>query len=253
MGQLLTFDMRKARNLSMTDLQEYSYYATHKGPFRKENQDALVCRPDLGIYAVADGAGGHKGGRYAATTIIDAIAAITPGLPPEDRLGMLRQTVNNAHRHLQEHAAMTGDDAVSTLVVLLLAGDYFVVLWAGDSRVYLLRAGEMLQLTHDHSLTQQLVDSGSLSLIESRNHPNSHIITRAVGSAEVALKLDKRTGVVLPKDRFLLCSDGLLKTMDEDEICYFLSQDGDVAERMLATALRRRARDNVSAVVVVRP
>ncbi|MBS4076109.1 serine/threonine-protein phosphatase [Ameyamaea chiangmaiensis] len=237
----------------MTNLQEYSYYATHKGPFRTENQDALVCRPDLGVYAVADGAGGHKGGRYAATTIIDAIATIPPDVPPGDRLGTVRRAVNAAHQHLREHTAVTGDDAVSTLVVLLLAGDYFVVLWAGDSRVYLRRDGEMIQLTHDHSLAQQMVDSGSLSLIESRHHPNANIITRAVGGAEAELKLDKRTGVVLPQDRFLLCSDGLLKTMDEDEISYFLGQDGDVAERMLATALRRRARDNVSAVVVVRP
>lgn len=237
----------------MTNLREYSYHATHKGPFRTENQDALVCRPDLGVYAVADGAGGHRGGRYAATTVIEAIASLPPGLPPEDRLGALRRAVDDADRHLKVHAQASGDDAVSTLVVLLLAGDYFVALWAGDSRVYLLRDGEMTQLTHDHTLVQQMIDTGSLSETESRNHPNANIITRAVGSAEVDFRLDKRTGVVLPQDRFLLCSDGLLKTMDDDEICYLLGQDGDVAELMLMTALRRRARDNVSAVVVVRP
>ncbi|GAJ30460.1 PP2C family protein-serine/threonine phosphatase [Acidomonas methanolica] len=237
----------------MAALREHSYHATHKGPFRTENQDALVCRPDIGVYAVADGAGGHKDGRFAATTVIDAIAALPPWLPPEERLPALRQAVDDAHRRLKDFAGEGKRGAVSTLVTLLLAGDYFVVLWAGDSRVYLLRDNEMIQLTHDHTLVQQMVDSGSLSADESWNHPRANIITRAVGSAEPDFKLDKCTGVALPNDRFLLCSDGLLKAMDEDEICHLLGQDGDVAEAMLTTALRRRARDNVSVVVVVRP
>ncbi|AQS86747.1 serine/threonine protein phosphatase [Neoasaia chiangmaiensis NBRC 101099] len=241
------------RGLSMTTLSEYSYCATHKGPFRTENQDALICRPDLGIYVVADGAGGHRDGRLAANTVTDAIAALPDGLPPDQRLAMLRGAVGDAHRRLRDLAGNLGNGAVSTIAALLLEGDYFVVLWAGDSRIYLLRNGEMTQLTHDHTLVQQMVDSGSISPAEGRNHPKGNIITRAVGGADPELILDKRIGMVLPHDRFLLCSDGLLKTMDEDEIGYLLGQDGDVADALLSTALRRRARDNVSIVAVVRP
>lgn len=238
----------------MNALPEYSYQTTHVGAFRTENQDAVICRPDLGIYAVADGAGGHCDGRVASQTIMEAIASLPPNLLPEDRLSALRNVLSQAHLNLQTRASRQGSrNAVSTLVALLISGDYFVVLWVGDSRAYLLRDGLLIQLTHDHTLVQQMLDSGSISLAESRYHPQSNIITRAVGSADPQLNLDKRTGTVNAGDRFLLCSDGLLKTMDDDEIAYLMAHEGDVADLMLTTSLRRRPRDNVSAIVVIRP
>lgn len=237
----------------MKNLQEYSYHATHQGPFRLENQDALICRPDLGIYAVADGAGGHVNGRLAATRIIDTIAALPTGLPPEERLSALRRAVDEAHSWLRARSTDGHNGAVSTVVALLLEGHHFVVLWAGDSRAYLQREGELMQLTHDHSIVQEMVDAGSISESESRHHPKAHVITRAVGSADDAFRLDKRIGIAMPRDRFLLCSDGLVKTLEDDEVNHLLAQDGDTAQAMLAVALRRRARDNVSVIVVVRP
>lgn len=248
--------MRRPGAAPMNPIAEYSYHATDPGAFRSENQDALISRPSLGVYAVADGAGGHRDGRWAANTVIDAIAAIPEGLPPSQRLSAIRQSIAHAHDTLRQAADECEDPrgaAATTVAVLLLEGDYFVVLWVGDSRVYLLRDGELIQLTHDHTLVQQMVDSGAIMSREGRNHPHANVITRAVGSSDPELAIDKRTGTVLPGDRFLLCSDGLLKTMDDDEICHALGQGGDVAAAMVATALRRRARDNVSAVVVVRP
>ncbi|QDH16312.1 PP2C family protein-serine/threonine phosphatase [Swingsia samuiensis] len=237
----------------MAILSEYSYSATDKGPFRSENQDALICRPDIGVYAVADGAGGHTGGKLASTTVMDAIARLPAGIPVDQRLAAIRHAVGDAHKRLRKFADENGEGAVTTVVVLLLAGDYFVALWVGDSRIYMLRKGELIQLTHDHTLVQQMIDAGTLSPDEGKNHPQANIITRAAGGMEDDFQLDKRTGTVLPGDRFLLCSDGLMKTMDDDEIAFILEQDGDVAEALLATALRRRARDNVSVVTVVRP
>lgn len=223
------------------------FSATHRGAVRSENQDALLCRPEIDVYAVADGAGGHENGRAAADAVIAGIAALPPSVPPADRLAAIRNRVAVAHEHLQQ-----AGQAASTLALLMLDGRFFVCLWVGDSRVYLRRGGVLTQLTRDHSLVQEMIDAGTLTIAAARTHPNSNVITRAVGGNAGELNLAKCTGEAEAGDRFLLCSDGLTKTMHDDEICDLLGGDGDVAATMLDTALRRRARDNVSVVVVCR-
>lgn len=223
------------------------FSASHRGAVRAENQDSLLCRPDIDTYAVADGAGGHENGREAAECAIAAISGISPLLPAAERLPEIRRRIHAAHESLVAHGK-----AASTLVVLMFEGDYFVCLWVGDSRIYLLRQGELIQLSHDHSLVQEMVDAGRLTEAEARVHPSANVITRAIGGSAGSLQIAKRTGEAEPGDRFLLCSDGLTKTMDDAEIGQLLGGDGDIAARMLDTALRRRARDNVSVVVVCR-
>jgi protein phosphatase/serine/threonine-protein phosphatase Stp1 len=136
-----------------------------------------------------------------------------------------------------------------TVVVLLARDDYFACLWAGDSRGYLLRGGRFRQLTRDHSPVQELFDAGVISAAEALHHPSANIITHAIG-AEV-LELDKVTDRLLPGDRFLLCSDGLFKTLPEPELARILAAEDDLpAERLLRAALEHRADDNVTAVAV---
>jgi len=148
-------------------------------------------------------------------------------------------------------AARRGEHAVlaSTVVVLLARDDYFACLWAGDSRAYLLRGGRFRQLTRDHSLVQELFDSGAISATEAVHHPSANIITHAIG-ADV-LELDKVTDRLLPGDRFLLCSDGLFKALPEPELARILAAEDDLAaERLLRAALAQQADDNVTAVAV---
>ncbi len=223
------------------------YSVSHRGAVRPENQDALVCRPEMDVYAVADGAGGTENGRAAADAVIANISRISPAVPVTERLGEIRRAVTAAHE-----ALLSNSKAASTVAVLMLDGPYFVCLWVGDSRIYLCRDGELIQLTHDHSMVQEMVDAGTLTPAEARVHPKANVITRAVGGIHGELAIAKRTGESLPGDRFLLCSDGLTKTMEDDEICQLMSGPGDVAAAMLDTALRRRARDNVSVIVVCR-
>lgn len=231
------------------------YSETHTGAVRSENQDALVCRSDIEVYALADGAGGHANGRLAANAVIAKIAELSPILPAPERLGAVRRGIAAAHQGL-----LAGDMlgcqgsgiAASTVAVLLLERGFFVCLWVGDSRIYLWRGGELFQLTRDHSLVQEMVDAGTLSPWEAQSHPSGNIITRAVGAGGATLQVEKRSGEILPGDRFLVCSDGLNKTMNDDEICQLLGGDGDPAAKMLEIALRRRARDNVSIIVVCR-
>lgn len=223
------------------------FSATHRGAIRAENQDALICRPEIGVYAIADGAGGHADGQVAARAVTAGIGDIAVQHPVADRPDEVLRRIGLAHDLL-----LQGGDAASTVVVLVLDGLRFVCLWAGDSRIYLWRQGGLVRLTHDHSLVQEMIDAGTLLPEQARTHPRTNVITRAVGGGSGSLHVDRRTGEAMPGDRFLLCSDGLTRTMEDDEICRLLGSDGDVAAVMLDTALRRGARDNVSLIVLCR-
>jgi len=231
-----------------------SFSATHAGARRSHNEDNFVDRPDLGLWAVADGAGGHEAGEVASAMIRDALESVPPHLGAGQLLAEARARLLDAHAALLMEAAERGPGVTmaSTVAVLLMRDSFFAALWAGDSRLYLLRDGTLSQLTRDHSLVQELVDSGQLSQAEADAHPQSNIITRAIGAGEEELMLDKITGSVVPGDRFLLCSDGLSKTLTEAELTGLLAvPDGQSPSKLLINAaLARQVSDTVTAVVV---
>lgn len=224
--------------------------ATHPGAVRPRNEDNLVERPDLGLWAVADGAGGHGSGDVASTAIAESLGSIPPGLSAAEMLAQVRLRLTAVHAELQARAIARGRGGViaSTIVVLLVRGTHFAALWAGDSRIYLLRGGQLHRITHDHSLVQEMVDSGALSAEEAERHPQANVITRAVG-AEGPLELDKVADRLHPGDRFMLCSDGVFKELAEVEIAGHLAR-GAEAEELVQRAVDAGGRDNVTVVVV---
>jgi len=224
--------------------------ATHPGAVRPRNEDNLVDRPDLGLWAVADGAGGHGSGDVASTAIAESLGSIPPGLSAAEMLAQVRLRLTAVHAELQARAIARGRGGViaSTIVVLLVRGTHFAALWAGDSRIYLMREGALHRITHDHSLVQEMVDSGALSAEEAEKHPQANVITRAVG-AEGPLELDKVADRLHPGDRFMLCSDGVFKELAEAEIASHLVR-GAEAEELVQRAVAAGGRDNVSVVVV---
>ncbi|HEX4365438.1 MAG TPA: protein phosphatase 2C domain-containing protein [Rhodopila sp.] len=227
---------------------------THPGTRRGHNEDAFVARPELGLWAVADGAGGHQAGEIASEMIATALQTIPGALTAEEMLTQVRMRISATHTALKASAARMGQGATiaSTVVVLIVRHGYFACLWAGDSRAYLLRDGVLQRLTRDHSLVQELVDAGDLAEHEAERHPHANIITRAVGDPAETVELDKVTGQLAAGDRFLLCSDGLSKTLDDATLGQVLcSSDPEAAaDNLLATALARQAADNVTAVVM---
>ena len=234
-----------------SEWQYRSGAATHPGAVRTHNEDNYVNRPELGLWAVADGAGGHQAGDVASRIIADALKAIPAGFGAAQLLAEVRLRLARAHSALWAEAARRGPQAmlVSTIVVLLARDDYYACLWAGDSRAYLLRRGHLRQLTRDHSLVQEMFDSGAISAAEAEHHPAANIITRAVGAE--ALELDKVTARLCAGDRFLLCSDGLSKTLADHELARILAGGASpAAEPLLLAALERHADDNVTAVTV---
>ncbi len=230
-----------------------SWSASHEGAVRTRNEDNCINRPDLGLWAVADGAGGHQSGDVASATVVEALSEVPSGLGAAQALAEVRVRVGHAHELLTAEAARRGGDAVlaSTVVILLVREDYYACLWVGDSRAYLLRDGRLVQVTHDHSLVQRMLDQGEIDAAAAAVHPWSNVVTRAVGAGDNDLfTLDKITGRLLPGDRFLLCSDGLFKTLPEAELSRLLADANDPVERLLAAALEQQVDDNVTAVTV---
>lgn len=229
--------------------------ATHAGTVRTHNEDSYVDRPDIGLWAVADGAGGHEAGEVASGMIARTLESIPAGLSSSELLAQVRLRITAAHAALRELAHQRGPHTMiaSTIVVLLARDAHFACLWAGDSRLYLLRHGVLRQVTRDHSLVQDMVDSGMIAAAEAEGHPRANVITRAVGADIDAIELDKTTDRLHAGDRFLLCSDGLSKALAEAEIADLLGRDPSAAitESLLAAAIDRGARDNITAVAVV--
>ncbi len=227
-----------------------SHAATHAGAVRPRNEDALLDRPEIGLWVVADGAGGHGAGDVASAAIVEAMRAVPPGLSAAELLAQVRLRLTAVHQDLQEEAAQRGPGRIlaSTVVVMLARGDHFAMLWAGDSRAYLLRGGTLARVTRDHSLVQELVDQGALREEEAESHPQANVITRAIGE-QGELELDKVSGRIAEGDRFLLCTDGLFKTMSEQEMAAMLGAGVD-AQAIVMEAVARGARDNVSAIGV---
>lgn len=224
---------------------------SHVGCRRKVNEDALLARHDLGLWAVADGVGGHAAGDVASRMVVEKLGHATVGSKLATRKQAARSAIEDANLALWEMARANRGTIGSTVVALAIADDGYCCLWAGDSRAYLLRDGKLRQLTRDHSLVQQLVDSGDLEPEAAINHPNANIITRAVGSAP-GLEIDCMEGDIRAGDRFLLASDGLTRLMRDDELA--AAQDADdlelLADRWVELALERGAPDNFTFLIV---
>ena len=224
---------------------------SHVGCRRKVNEDSLLARQDLGLWAVADGVGGHAAGDVASRMVVERLGLATVGADVATRKHAARSAIQEANLTLWDMARAARGTMGSTVVALAIADDGYCCLWAGDSRAYLLRDGKLRQLTRDHSLVQQLVDSGDLEPEAAINHPNANIITRAVGSA-ASVELDSTEGDIRAGDRFLLASDGLTRLMHNDELAAV--QDADdlelLADHWVETALARGAPDNFTFVIV---
>lgn len=226
---------------------------TDVGRVRSLNEDALLDRGDIGLWAVADGMGGHAAGDFASRTIVDALGQVAP---PSDGLSFLRDVedrIQDAHAGLRRESDARGTGGIigSTVVVLIAWNRHYACVWAGDSRLYLLRDGELRQVSRDHSLVQDLVEAGELAPEQAESHPQTNVVTRAVGAVE-DLVLDKTQERISTGDMFLLCSDGLTRHVSDQEIAAVLAGEPapGAAQVLIDLALERGARDNVTAVVV---
>lgn len=236
---------------SSTTLRRHSA-RTHVGFIRKVNEDAILVRPDIGLWAVSDGMGGHAAGDFASQAITELLDRLPVDLDPSETMLQAREALHDAHRLIGIEARRRGSGSIgATVVVLLLSEEHFMCFWVGDSRLYRLRGGDLEMISTDHSFVGELVEQGFITWAEAEKHPQANQITRAVGVGET-LEIDKRRGDIRPGDRFLLCSDGLTKYAGFDMLRRYLTDRPIevLADELISVALEGGAIDNTSVIVV---
>lgn len=223
------------------------------GLVRANNQDAAYAGPHLLV--VADGMGGHAGGDVASSMTIAALAHLDgESHGPDDALSELEQSVDEARQDLvqrsEEDPGLNGMG--TTVTAMLRAGNKLVMAHLGDSRAYLLRDGELAQVTTDHTFVQHLVDSGRISAEDAEHHPQRNVVMRVLGDFDVDLTPDMSVREARPQDRWLLCSDGLsgfvsFETLEQTLIEF--PETDECADHLMQLALRAGSTDNITVVV----
>ena len=223
---------------------------SHIGAVRAVNEDRILNAEDRGLWAVADGMGGHTMGDVAAEIVVAALADCVDSGPPLSK-SRIEAALCDANGRVFALNSVSGRQTGSTVAGLGLAGSEVVVFWAGDSRVYRCRDGDILLLTHDHRVVQELVDAGVIDASQARGHPQSTVITRAVGGGPT-LDLDMRVEPVYADDIYLICSDGLSDLISSSEMAAALvNTPANAADMLIQLALAAGGVDNISLLVIV--
>mgnify|MGYP001032184854 FL=1 len=241
---------------------------TDKGMERQLNEDSLatfelsrslqsVSQP-LGVFAVADGMGGHSAGEIASGTIVNIIARRMLTLDPlqpastDERTTWLKQTVEAANKAVFDLRKSAGTDMGSTLVIAIVDGLQATLAHAGDSRIYRLNAEGIQQVTTDHSLVERLVATGQITREEARHHPQRNVVYRTIGD-KTNVEIETSTHTLTPGDYLLLCSDGL-SGMVEDRYIHKIVLDAacpqEACDQLIAAANAAGGEDNISVVLV---
>jgi serine/threonine protein phosphatase PrpC len=222
------------------------------GRVRELNEDSVLTKPEIGLWAVADGMGGYGGGDIASRAVVEALRTLAPTASAALLLDAFEQQIVRVNSDLRALALAREAVVVgTTLVALIVHGAHFACIWCGDSRAYLRRDGVLWQISRDHSEAQELIDHGLLDEEGARTFPRRNVVTRALGATDQA-ELDLVDGRIYSGDRFLLCSDGLTVHVAKDEIAAMLSFEDpqSAVDGLLNLTLSRGASDNISIIVV---
>lgn len=224
---------------------------THAGRVRPQNQDSFVARERDNLWAVADGMGGHEGGEWASAKLVEALGAIAVPEELDAACDAVEGAIRAANAAIIAEAEARGRQMGTTVVALIVRGQSYAILWVGDSRAYVLRAGALLQLSRDHTQVQEMVDRGIMRAEDAAGHPMGHILSRAVGVRE-DMQIDRALGEIEPGDAFLICSDGLHSYVAEAKIRQLMSRGSPerALDALIAATLENGAPDNVTAIAV---
>lgn len=234
--------------------------ATDVGRVRKHNEDSFVVDAQRGVFLVADGMGGHAAGEVASAIASEAVGSalrqgVDAGLRADDLAVVMRECFHHAHMSIINYSATKPETAGmgTTMTALVVCDDgSFRLGHIGDSRCYVLRDGDLQQVSRDHTLVQDRIDEGRLTPQGARRHHLSHVLSRALG-ADSLDQPDVYAGTFLPGDAVLLCSDGLTGMLTDRMLRRILARDGELAERvaeLIVSANERGGRDNITAVLV---
>lgn len=240
---------------------------TDVGCVRKHNEDSFLSAPELGLYVVADGLGGHAAGEVASRIVVERVAQFVAETTEKDRTWPLEyDTSLSFDGNRLKVALLLSDQAItddirknperetmgSTVVAGLVSGRRVTLAHVGDSRAYLLNKQEIRQITRDHSWVAEQVANGILTASEARVHPFRNVITQALGNGG-DLEVEVQEFELSKSDRLLLCSDGLSGMVGDTQICDIVNQSPDLqtaVEALISTARDNGGEDNITAVLV---
>ncbi len=225
---------------------------TTQGPVRALNEDSVLVAPP--VFLVADGMGGHQAGDVASRLVADRFAELAGSgvVTPERVSACLDQCRDEISRLVGSGTAAPGTTVVSAVWIVDEDRAYWLIANIGDSRAYVWREGDLRQLSHDHSVVQEMLDSGGITESEARVHPERHVITRALG-ARMKAPVDYSLLPVEPGSRLLLCSDGVCGPLTDEALSYHLTrfpEVGAAASALVDAAVSAGGRDNLTAVVI---
>lgn len=240
---------------------------TDTGKVRQKNEDTIGYDSALGLVVLADGMGGHRGGEVASGITVDVIIDSIQQQLPNNMSGnidsesgftvasiYLRDAVEAANKQVFEKAEANPEHKGmgTTVVALLFHNSTLSLAHIGDSRCYRLRGNKLEQITKDHSLLQELIDRGFYTAEEARKSMNRNLVTRALGIDSV-VTVDLVEDVVLRKDIYLLCSDGLTDLVEDEDICLTITEFSDnleeAAKQLISKANQKGGKDNISAML----
>ena len=234
-------------------------FKSDTGRQREINQDAFFVMPETGIFLIADGVGGHNSGEIASRTAMTDMAAfikenpIPEGGKDEELMEYFVSLISAVNSHVHEMARGTAPRGMATtLLMLYVSGDNAYVINVGDSRAYLIRDGDIVKITEDHTFVNDLVKKGIITEVQARSHPDRNMITRAIGADET-VKPDFYMFQIYDGDIVLLCTDGLYNEVSDEEICRAALQSGNMREacsRLVDEANRNAGNDNITVVSV---
>lgn len=225
---------------------------SHTGLVRQVNEDACLEQPDRGLWAVADGMGGHALGEFASRVAVKSLMDLPEAQSLPQYIADARERLQGANRRLRAEAELRDVPIIGTTIAALLAsGRQCACLWAGDSRVYLYRDGRLKALTRDHSQVEAAHSQRQANCDDTLHRPPANVITRALGAADT-LEVDDAMIDVIDGDVFLLCSDGLSNEVSAVAMEQALLPGNcrQASQALLEMALQRGGRDNITVVVV---
>ena len=232
-----------------------TYWALSEKGKRLHNEDAVFVpvNNEVALAVVADGMGGHKAGDFASKCTVETICDLASRSFEKNPVLILKKAIETANGSIRRKA--TEDESYegmgTTVVAASCLGKYLQIANVGDSRLYVI-GEEIRQITKDHSLVEEMIRIGSLDRKAARNHPDKNIITRAIGANDT-IEIDFFSVELKPREKVLMCSDGLTNMLEDEEICRIVQSSGSIegrAKELISAANDRGGRDNISVILI---
>jgi serine/threonine protein phosphatase PrpC len=240
---------------SPISFQVSSHGVTDVGHVRSKNEDSILVNENENIWIIADGMGGHHAGDFASQTITNNLSLFKQHASLDDSILLLEENILNSNSVIRKKSLTLGRNATigSTVVCVYIWNNFLFTFWAGDSRLYRFRNAGLGRLTEDHSYVEELVRMGKIEAGDAEAHPAANVVLKAVGIDD-NLRLDFEYFELQDGDIYIICSDGLYKDLDEDEIGPIIESNPEdmtaLSQALLASSLNAGGTDNTSIITM---